>query len=599
MSILTSLLLANFLIFPEADVVQYFVSFPNAIHHEAVIEMHLPAGHEKGPLEIRMSRSSPGRYAIHEFAKNVYKVEAATKGGKELAISRSDPYQWNIEDAGDEEVIFTYTLFADRAGGTYSGIDASHAHLNIPATFAWAKGFEQLAIEVHFEPADASWKVATQLHETDNPLTYTAPDLQYFMDSPTELSNHSVRTWTVTDENDGEQTIKLAVHHMGTEQELDDYADMAKKVVQAQIDIFGGDVPPYDGGSYTFIADYLPYVSGDGMEHRNSTILASTRSLKDGAMRNLRTLSHEYFHQWNVERIRPETLEPFDFTRANMSGELWFAEGFTSYYTNIAIRRAGLIGDEEFARGLASSINTVTNSPGRKYFSAVEMSQRAPFRDASSSIDPTNFGNTFISYYTWGSAIALGLDLTLRRDFGLTLDGLMQVLWFRFGEDGKNYTVSDIEIALGHYTNDPNFAKNFFDSYIRGHEVPDYPALLSSVGISLSLREPGGAWLGARLDVVDEGLEIIDYPLEGSSLYEAGLDKGDIIKKVGGNYVSLNRIQNLKAASTISLEYWQRGTDKTSSMNIVQDPSMTSAINSSASKEELERRAFWLNGRLN
>ncbi|MCH7683753.1 MAG: M61 family metallopeptidase, partial [Gemmatimonadetes bacterium] len=307
----------------------YEVSFPNVVHHEAEISISftdLPAV----PLELRMSRSSPGRYALHDFAKNVYSVRAEDGNGFPLQITRPNPYQWDVP-VHDGTVRVTYTLFADRADGTYSQVDETHAHLNVPATFMWARGLGDRQIRVTFQlPDGAEWSVATQLFPTDDPMTFTAPDLYYFMDSPIEVSDFALRQWEVS-ANGGTSTIRLAVHHDGTEQEVDDYTEMVKKVVEQAIAVFG-EAPDFDGGAYTFIADYLPWVSGDGMEHRNSTILSSTASLRRAAGRLIGTVAHEFFHAWNVERIRPRTLEPFDFERANMSGELWFAEGFTSYY---------------------------------------------------------------------------------------------------------------------------------------------------------------------------------------------------------------------------------------------------------------------------
>ncbi len=144
------------------------------------------------------------------------------------------------------------------------------------------------------------------------------------------------------------------------------------------------------------------------MEHRNSTIVTSTRSLADGADRNIGTVSHEFFHCWNVERIRPQSLEPFNFEDANMSGELWFAEGFTSYYDDLTLTRAGLIAQEDYIKGLTGTFNYVWNSPGRQFFNPIEMSYQAPFVDAARSVDDINRDNTFISYYSYGSMLGLG-----------------------------------------------------------------------------------------------------------------------------------------------------------------------------------------------
>ena len=126
--------------------------------------------------------------------------------------------------------------------------------------------------------------------------------------------------------------IRFTIHDPGTEQEVDEYFEKVKKIVDQERKVYG-ELPNYDFGKYTFLACYMPQASGDGMEHRNSTVITSSRSLGEGGMeKNIGTVAHEYFHSWNVERIRPKGLEPFDFSKANMSGALWFAEGFTSYY---------------------------------------------------------------------------------------------------------------------------------------------------------------------------------------------------------------------------------------------------------------------------
>jgi predicted metalloprotease with PDZ domain len=518
--------------------VEYEIRFPNRAHHEAEVTAafhDVPAGR---PLEVRMSRTSPGRYALHEFAKNVYAVRATDGAGRPLAVTRPDPHQWDV--AGhDGTVVFAYTLFADRADGTYSGIDRSHAHLNVPATFVWARGMEAAPVRVRFETPEG-WRVATQLVPTADPATFTAPHLQYFMDSPAEVSPWALREWTVPAPGGGTQTVRIAMHHAGSDEELDRFAGTAARIVAEQIAVFG-EAPRFDYGTYTFIADYLPWVAGDGMEHRNSAILTSTGSLARNETALLNTLSHEFFHAWNVERIRPASLEPFDFEEANMSGELWFAEGFTSYYDDLVLRRAGVLDDEAYARGAGATLSGVLAAPGRAYFSPVEMSMQAPFVDAATSVDPHNRGNTFVSYYTWGAAVGMGLDLTLRTRFpGVTLDDFMREVWLRHGAQTDSlapalpYTLDDLRRILGEVSGDTAFANGFFRRYVEGREVPDYAALLSHAGLLLRPAAPGRPWLGAALEAGDLGVAVASYPLANGSLHGAGITRGDVILTLGG-----------------------------------------------------------------
>ena len=335
----------------------YEISFKNAVHHEAEIEGTFK-NLKEDEIEFRMSRTSPGRYALHEFMKNAYNIKVTDGKGRVLKAHRPDPYSWSVS-GHDGTIIVSYTLFANHGDGTYSQVDETHAHLNMPATFMYVPELKSQAMEVVFNVRkDLNWKIATQL----KPLggnRYYAPNLQYFMDSPTEISNHDSRSFEV----DG-QVVHLVLHHHGTATEMDEYFESVQKVVLEQKAVFG-ELPNFDYQNYYFIACYMPNVTGDGMEHRNSTIIPSTISLANGGMkRNIGTVSHEFFHCWNVERIRPESLEPFDFENANMSGELWFAEGFTSYYTGLILCRAGLMTEDDYVKGLTGTFNYVWNSQG-------------------------------------------------------------------------------------------------------------------------------------------------------------------------------------------------------------------------------------------
>ena len=584
-----------------AATIEYDVSFNNAVHHEARITVtYTDIG--DAPLQLRMSRSSPGRYAIHEFAKNVYKVWVVDGEGNPLQVSRPNPYQWDV--AGhDGTVTVTYTLFADRAGGTYSGIDRTHAHLNMPATFMWARGFDDWPIRITFIPFDDSWKVATQLAPTDDPYVYTAPDLQYFLDSPTELSNFSERSWSAGS-GENKQTIRLAVHHAGTEEDVDEYLRRAKEVVDAQIDVFG-ELPEFDYGTYTFIADYLPYVVGDGMEHRNSTILSSSNSLIESDFSQLGTLSHEFIHAWNAERLRPRSLEPFDFERANMSFELWFVEGFTSYYGPLTIRRAGESDVAEYADSISGTIDYVSNSPGREFASLEGMSIQAPFVDAATSIDPTNFDNTFVSYYPYGAAIGLALDLTLRSEFDdVSLDTYMQRVWQRYGRTEIPYTSENLRAALAEVTGSERFANRFFENYIHDSELPDYKSLLANAGLLLRKANADGATLGSvAFDFDGKAAIISSSSIIGSPLYAAGLDNGDEVVSVGRLLIDSqsdwdDAVSRHEPGDTVTINYQQRGVALANDITFDEDPSLEVVTYESAdmdvSADQLAFRRSWL-----
>ena len=587
----------------QSGPVSYQVSFPNAVHHEAEIAVTFPALPGAVPLEVWMSRSSPGRYAVHEFAKNVYNVRADDGAGSALEAVPLTPYSWRIT-GHHGTVRVRYTLFGDRGDGTYAQIDRTHAHLNIPAAFMWARGLDDRPVRVSFTSLPAGWRVATQLKPTSDPASFTAPNLQLFMDSPITLGPIDLRTWLVTN-GARVDTMRLAIDHLGTSAEVDRYVEMIKKIVPEQAGVFG-ELAPYDWGTYTFLADYLPWASGDGMEHRNSTSLTSTRPLSTGMMRNFGTVAHEFFHSWNIERIRPRSLEPFDFTRANMSGELWLGEGFTNYYAPLTVRRAGFSTDQDFARELGGAVDAIINDPGRRFFSAVDMSRQAPFVDAAASIDPQNKDNTFISYYTFGEAIAVGLDLTLRaRSPELSLDDFMRAMWRKYGKTEKAYTMDDVRITLGEVARDQAFADDYVGRYIAGREVPDYARLFGTVGLIFRRAQPGVAWLGdVDFATAPGGLAIASRVLVGQPLYSVGLERGDTLLTLDGQTLSSSAaidsiVARHRPGDSLEVTYRSRGSANSGRVLLVENPRMELVLPENQAETPvkvtaLENRRRWL-----
>ena len=597
---------------PAAQAVTtYRLSFPEREHRLMDVEVtftDVPAG----PLQLRMSRTSPGRYALHEFAKNVFDVRVTDPGGTPLAVTRPNPHQWDVS-THPGEVRVRYRVFGDRVDGTYLAVDTTHAHINMPAALMWARDLEQRPVRIRFEPpAGASWRVATQLVPAGDAYTFSAPNLQYLMDSPAEFSAFALRTFTVNDEGRA-PVFRVAVHHAGSDADVDTLTRGVEEIVREARHVFR-EYPAFENNTYTFIADYLPWADGDGMEHRNSTILTSSRAIRDSRLDLLDTVAHEFFHAWNVERIRPASLEPFDFEEANMSGELWFGEGFTNYYGPLVMRRAGLYSDADFAREMGTAIDTVLTSPGRQFRSPVEMSRLAPFRDAAVSIDPTNFDNTFISYYTWGEAIALGLDLMLRdrSDGRVTLDDFMRAMWKGFGTSaataagfvGATYTIADLEAALATVSGDPAFADDFFSRYIEGREVVDYERLLSRAGMTLRRAAPGRAFAGAfPLQDASGGARVTELVPPGSPAYVAGLERGDVIVSIGGARVARaddvdRAITARKPGDALPMVFERRGQPVTATLRLVEDPKLElvlgEQIGQSVSSAQRQFREAWL-----
>jgi predicted metalloprotease with PDZ domain len=601
-----TLVLATSLGIHGASPVRYRVTFPEPQHRWMQVEATF-SDVGAGTLELRMSRSSPGRYSLHDFAKNVYDVHAFGSDMREIETTRPDPYGWNVSGHGGG-VTVRYKVYGDRIDGTYLGIDQTHAHINMPAAMMWAHGQDDRPITIAFEqPAGSNWKIATQLHAGSSPLEFTAPNLQYFMDSPVEFGQIAMREFSV-----GGRKFRIALHHLGTDAEFDTFAKEVEQIVREEGAIFG-EFPLYEPGYYTFLADYLPWADGDGMEHRNSTVISQRASLGHDGRRLLGTFAHEFFHCWNVERIRPRGLEPFDFDRANLSGELWLAEGFTQYYGPLALQRAGLVDMTSTTRTLTSLVETVTLDNGRLVRSAEQMSQMAPFIDGGRTVDRTNWSNTVISYYPFGGAVALAMDLSLRdrTDGRVALDDFMRAMWRKYGQPGggregyvdRPYTIADAEATLAEVSGDKAFAHDFFSRYIQGHDVAEYARLLARAGFTVRQSEAGRAWLGdVRFDYRN-GAHIAELVSPRWPIYPAGLEQDDEVQQIDGQPIKSDGdvsavLARHKPGDTVAIVFIDRtGMAKTASITLQENPHLEVAPLPSPTSAQQAFRDRWLKSR--
>jgi predicted metalloprotease with PDZ domain len=598
--------------------IYYKISFPNAVHHEAEIVMTIPEA-PAGILSLHMSRSSAGRYATHEFGKNIYNVKATNVDGTPIEIKQTAGDVYEIAEHGDA-VKISYTLFANWTDGTYASIDPSHAHLNMPAVFLWFAntGQDQRPIKFEFNDLDKyGWKVATQLkHEGLN--IYSAPNMQYMMDSPTELSNFKETSWDVVNTDGKQERINLTIHSNDDQGVIDNFGKMIQKVVLEEKAVYG-ELPTYDYGEYTFLDDVYPTNSGDGMEHRNSTcIVQPVEKVAGNENVLLGTFSHEYFHSWNVKRIRPKSLEPFNFDHADLSSELWFAEGFTQYYGEMLLVRAGFNTTDDYTQTLSGLINSVLITPAAAKYPATEMSRRSVYTDAGVSIDPTNYANTFTSYYYYGGAIALALDLRLRSDFNLTLDDYMRAVWLARGKNMKPYVIQDLQNDLAKLTKNPKFAADFFNKYIYGLDKNDYEGLLAKAGLLLRKAQPGKAWLGLSASSIrgrsgqvrvvgNMGLAITSSTVSGTPIYKAGIDAGDILLKADGKDItdaaSLSQvITDKKPGDKITVNYKNRTGDHETTITLEENPAFEVVTFEKAGKqptsEQTAFRTSWLSSKV-
>ena len=443
-------------------------------------------------------------------------------------------------------------MFGDRTDGTYLGIDDVHAHINIPAALMFARGwFERPARVTFVQPPGKKWRVATQLFPTADPLVFTAPNIHYLMDSPTEFSNFTLREFTVDDgrkRNGPPPTFRIALTHDGTEAEADAFAKDVERIVRETIPIFG-ELPDFETNTYTFLSTYLPWASGDGMEHRNSTSLTSSGALRNPSQRQgiLGTVAHEFFHAWNMERIRSAGVEPFDFEEADMSDDLWLGEGFTNYFDGLIQRRAGLTSLDGFAgrarrrhqRRHAQPGPDVPQRRGHEPAGAVRRRRRV---DRSHRVAEPVHLVLHLRPGDWPRprSVAARSHRTARSP---AID-YMSALWAQFGRPGQkepgkvSHGVHDrrTEGDAGQGRRRSRRSRTISSrKFVEGRELVDYARLLARAGLMLRKRAAGRAFAGqVQLQAGGSALRVTGLVPWESPLYKAGVAQDDQLVNLDG-----------------------------------------------------------------
>ncbi|MDQ1591631.1 MAG: hypothetical protein QOG71_2258 [Pyrinomonadaceae bacterium] len=490
--------------------ISYQLSMSNPASHlfEVRLTVEPPKGAEA--VDFQMPRWSPGRYAVFDFAKNVQEVRAETScptaapcpQGSVLDVTRLDTQTWRVfpRSAISKGVTLTYKVFANDLSGTFSQLDTRHANFNGGSIFMYVVGHKQDPVRLSISPP-ANWRIINAATARPDQREWQFPNYDILIDTPTEIApDFTVEEFQV----DG-KAHRVMVHSFGEEkgQRAALVRDI-ERVVRAEIALMG--TPDYD--SYLFMMHFDPTAPrGDGMEHLASTQIITTRALGDKGVGEdaLDTAAHEFFHVWNVKRLRPVELGPWDFTRPVNTRSLWIAEGLTNYYGGLMQRRAGLLDDERYFSFLTGAIGSVENAPGNPLISAEEASLIASFIDRTPHYQRTNLAATTVSYYSKGEVIGIVLDLLLRgRTHGRTsLDVVMRGLYEEFYlkspattyySRGRGYTGADFERAVSQAAGMD--MSDFFARHVRGTQPLPYDEAFAHVGLRL-VKTPATATAAA------------------------------------------------------------------------------------------------------
>ena len=499
-----------------------------AAHHwQVVMTVQRPCAVQRLQLPVWI----PGSYMVREFSKHLQDL-SCSQAGRSCSLTQIDKASWEVRADPDQPLEIRYTVYALDNSVRSAWLDSARGFFNATSLCLIAQGFEAQPHTLELMPpaAHPSWRVATGLpvQRVDRRGfgVYRAADYDELADCPVEMGDF----WRAELEACG------VVHHLVVAGALPSFDRErllrdTQKICETAIHFWhgeaaqAGDLPfPH----YTFLLNAVDDNYG-GLEHRNSTALIAARrdlprvgepKTSEGYTTLLGLISHEYFHTWNVKRLRPATFARFDYSRENYTDLLWFFEGFTSYYDDLLLRRAGLIDDAAYLRLLNKSINQVLQAPGRKVQSVAQASFDAWVKYYRQD---ENTPNATISYYQKGALVALCIDLTLRQQGSVTLDDVMRALWQRC--QGGPMDEADV-LAVLHTLSGRSWAKEI-RAWVHGtRELPLRP-LLASQDVQVH-EDPAQIAQRLGLRVTETaGVLRIKTVLQGGAAQRAGLCAGD------------------------------------------------------------------------
>ncbi len=528
----TSILVASITFLGFGQEVNYKLKMERPQNHYFQVEMAVNDV-DKEEVIVKMPVWSPGSYLVREFSKHLDLVKAIDENGKSLEVKKISKSAWKITKEKGANFTVKYEVYAFELTVRTSFLDLTHGFVSGPSVFMYVDGLKDKSGNLEVFPYETFLKITTALPRAgesvagDGSTKFVYTDYDQLVDCPLEIGNQI--------EFDFEAAgVKhhVGIYGAGNFSVKDLQKDMAR-IVEAATDVFGQN-PNKD---YTFIIHNVQNGQG-GLEHVNSTTLSVNRFTFSGnEYRNFLSLvAHEYFHLWNVKRIRPVELGPFDYDTENYTSLLWVMEGFTSYYDELLLLRAGYYTKQEYLRKLFSSLNYVEGSPGAR----VQPVAHASFDAWIKAYRPNeNSRNTTISYYSKGAVIAAILDSKIITKYKgkKCLDDFMQHIYKTyFLEKDRGFSEDEFKQELEDFLKED--LTEFYAKYINGTEMPDYKTIFAAIGLTVeyigqavpsvgvSLRESGGK-------VTVSGIR------RGSSAEDGGLSVNDEI--IGCNGIRVNK----------------------------------------------------------
>jgi predicted metalloprotease with PDZ domain len=562
-----------------ADPLHYELRFERPSTHLMDVTIH--AAELEGPsVEFAMPDWAPGSYYLENYSANVQAFRAVGSDGKELSWRKTDSQTWRVELGGANAVTVSYQVFGDTLRNNQAQYNERHAFIGGPSVWMYLVGGKERPVELTIA-VPTGWKVATGMERTSD-HTFRAADYNWFADAPLEISDFAEKDFQVLG-----TTYHVIVHDVEGQKDFSKFTQDAQKFVETIVPMFTSvtgaeQAAPFK--DYWFLFHVWPNTGG-GLEHLNSTQINFSRGWDAqmpapgyGTQYNLKLFvtAHEFFHAWNVKRLRPLPLGPFDYSQMVHTPSLWISEGLTSYYGELALERAGLITPQQYLDEMSYTITNFEQNPGRRERSIEDTSWDTWF-NGDTVIQLNNLKNTNYSYYDGGQIMGHILDFAIRQDTKnqKSLDDWMRLLYSRYALPKPGFQPDDAVKAASEVAGAD--VSEIFSKYISGKEPIPYEQYFAYAGIAVEKKlEPEKAWLGASHSKSDDGYAKITNVVTGSSAEIAGLDRDDVVIGIDGSIVDEDAfnetIQEHKTGDTLHMTVIRLGEIKEIPVTLIASP---------------------------
>jgi predicted metalloprotease with PDZ domain len=519
---------------------------PQPQSHLFEVVLHL-RGWKLPVLDLKLPVWTPGSYLVREYAKHLQDF-SVNAGEQSLPWRKLSKNHWQVETTDIDTLTVSYRVFANELSVRTNHLDATHGYFNGAALFFRIPGLEKQPIQVTIVPPKPEWHITTPLPAVpEQPNTFQAADFDTLVDSPFEIGCHELHQFQVLG-----KSHELAIWGKGNANPAKMIPDI-HKIIEVEAQLYGG--LPYE--RYIFLL-HLSSQGNGGLEHKYACSLNYPRfgfRAQDKYDRFMQLVAHEFFHLWNVKRIRPKALEVFDYDQENYTPSLWFSEGTTSYYDLVIPFRAGIYDAKSFLSKLGKEITRFQTTPGRLVQPLSESSFDAWIKlyrpDANSS-------NSQISYYLKGEMVSFLLDLLIRQQHGnqRSLDDVMRQMWQQFGQAEIGFTPEQLQTVIQSVAGMD--LDDFFGRYVDGTQELPFNQYLEPFGLQVlgDDEEEPVPYLGVKAQT-ENGREAIKFVEADSPAQLGGIAPGDELLAIDGIRVTAaglsDRLKDYQSGDTIQV----------------------------------------------